>query len=36
MARVTRKPADGLLHHSDRGVQYASIQKFEADLNSLC
>jgi putative transposase len=26
MARVTRKPSDGLLHHSDRGVQYASLE----------
>ena len=26
MARVTRKPTDGLLHHSDRGVQYASLE----------
>lgn len=26
MARVTRKPAPGLLHHSDRGVQYASAE----------
>ncbi len=26
MARVSRKPSDGLLHHSDRGVQYASLE----------
>ena len=24
MARVSRKPNAGLLHHSDRGVQYAA------------
>ena len=26
MARISRKPCSGLLHHSDRGVQYASLE----------
>ena len=26
MARISRKPCFGLLHHSDRGVQYASLE----------
>jgi transposase InsO family protein len=34
MARVTRKPAPGLLHHSDRGVQYASLE-FQTEITSL-
>ena len=29
MALVTRKPQPGLVHHSDRGVQYASQQYIE-------
>jgi putative transposase len=32
MARVSRKPASGLLHHSDRGVQYASLE-FQTAVN---
>jgi transposase InsO family protein len=34
MARVTRKPAPGLLHHSDRGVQYASVE-FQTEITKL-
>lgn len=34
MARVTRKPAPGLLHHSDRGVQYAS-KEFQTSVKKL-
>jgi putative transposase len=34
MARVTRKPAPGLLHHSDRGVQYASLE-FQTQITKL-
>jgi transposase InsO family protein len=34
MARVTRKPAPGLLHHSDRGVQYASLE-FQTEITNL-
>jgi putative transposase len=34
MARVTRKPAPGLLHHSDRGVQYASTE-FQTEITGL-
>jgi putative transposase len=33
MARVTRKPAPGLLHHSDRGVQYAS-KEFQTSIKN--
>ena len=34
MARATRRPGAGLLHHSDRGVQYAS-NDFQAALSSI-
>ena len=34
MARVSRKPSAGLLHHSDRGVQYAA-QDFQRALERL-
>lgn len=34
MARVSRKPEAGLLHHSDRGVQYAA-QDFQSALQRL-
>ena len=34
MARVSRNPKSGLLHHSDRGVQYAA-QNFKRALERL-
>lgn len=34
MARATRRPGAGLLHHSDRGVQYAG-NDFQAALSSI-